>query len=164
MVAQNFLQAHVSGRAPDTIGHQPARARRYSGRIAIERKHAMTSDLIRKFVPLGAALLASLPASAQRVDVCALVSCSASGQRAAVLDEPAPTRPATQTTTVTRRPAQDETTRDPWARRYQGRENEDEDVCLLNVGIGGQLARKGSIASHVLGRTQAWRAPARDGR
>jgi hypothetical protein len=122
----------------------------------------MTSDWIRTFLPLAAAaLLVPLPASAQRVDVCALVSCSASGQRAAVLDEPAPSRPAARTAGVTRRPAQDETTRDPWARRYQGRDNEDEDVCLLNFGIGGQLARKGSIDSHVLGRTQAWRAPAR---
>lgn len=122
----------------------------------------MPSDWIRTFFPLAAAaLLAPLPASAQRVDVCALVSCSASGQRAAVLDEPAPTPHAARATTATRRPAQDETSRDPWARRYQGRENEDEDVCLLNVGIGGQLARKGSIDSHVLGRTQAWRVPAR---
>ena len=122
----------------------------------------MTSDWIRTFFPLAAAaLLAPLPASAQRVDVCALVSCSASGQRAAVLDEPAQTRPAAPTPTVTRRPTQDATTRDPWARRFQGRENEDEDVCLLNVGIGGQLARKGSLDSHVLGRTQTWRAPAR---
>jgi hypothetical protein len=122
----------------------------------------MTSDWIRKFFPLAAAaLLAPLPASAQRVDVCAPVSCSASGQRPTVLDEPARPRPAARTTTVARRPAQAETTRDPWARRFQGRDNEDEDVCLLNFGIGGQLARKGSIDSHVLGRTQAWRAPAR---
>jgi hypothetical protein len=126
----------------------------------------MTSAWIRKLFPLAvAALLAPLPASAQRADVCALVSCSASGQRGAVLDEPAQTRPAARTaTTVTRRPTQEDTARDPWARRYQGRENEDEDVCLLNFGIGGQLARKGSIDSHVLGRTQVWRAPARDGR
>jgi hypothetical protein len=116
--------------------------------------------MIRKIFSLAAvALLVPLSASAQRVDVCALVSCSASGQRAAVFDEPA--RPAARTTTAARRPVQDETTRDPWARRYQGRENEDEDVCLLNFGIGGQLARKGSIDSHVLGRTQALRAPAR---
>jgi hypothetical protein len=122
----------------------------------------MTSDWIRTFFPLAAAvLLVPLPASAQRMDVCALVSCSASGQRAAVLDEPAQSRPAARTTSVARRPAQDATTRDPWARRFQGRDNEDEDVCLLNFGIGGQLARKGSIDSHVLGRTQAWRAPAR---
>jgi len=121
--------------------------------------------MIRKLVTLAAAaLLAPLPASAQRMDVCALVSCSASGQRAAVIDAPAPTRPAARTATVARRPAQDETTRDPWARRFQGREYDDEDVCLLNFGIGGQLARKGSIDSHVLGRTQAWRAPAGDGR
>jgi hypothetical protein len=116
--------------------------------------------MIRKIFSLAAvALLVPLSASAQRVDVCTLVSCSASGQRAAVLDEPA--RPTARTTASTRRPAQDATTRDPWARRYQGRENDDEDVCLLNFGIGGQLARKGSIDSHVLGRTQAWRAPAR---
>ncbi len=137
------------------------RVRRYSGRIAIERKHAMTSDLIRKLVPLATALLTPLSASAQHVNVCALVSCSASGQRPAVLDEPLQTRPAARTASVTQRPAQAETTRDPWARRFQGRDNEDEDVCLLNFGIGGQLARKGSIDSHVLGRTQAWRAPAR---
>ncbi|MCS0632807.1 hypothetical protein NX786_26085 [Telluria mixta] len=122
----------------------------------------MTSGLIRKLLPLAAAaLLVPLPAFAQGVNVCALVSCSASGQRAAVLDEPVPTPPAARPSIVARRPAQDATTRDPWARRFQGRENEDEDVCLLNVGIGGQLARKGSIDSHVLGRTQAWRAPAR---
>jgi hypothetical protein len=125
----------------------------------------MTTDWIRKLVPLAAAaLLAPLPAAAQRVDVCALVSCSASGQRAAVFDEPVHTRPAGRTpAAAARRPAQEDTTRDPWARRFQGRENEDEDVCLLNFGIGGQLARKGSIDSHVLGRTQVWRAPARDG-
>ena len=118
----------------------------------------MTSDWIRKLFPLAVAtLLAPLPASAQRVDVCALVSCSASGQRAAVLDEPVPTRPSA----TPRRPARDPVTRDPWARRFQGRETADDDVCLLNFGIGGQLARKGSIDSHVLGRTQAWRAPAR---
>ena len=121
--------------------------------------------MIRKLLTLAAAaLLAPLPASAQRVDVCALVSCSAGGQRPAVLDEPAQPQPGARTTTATRRPTQDAPPRDPWARRYQGRENEDEDVCLLNFGIGGQLARKGSIDSHVLGRTQAWRAPARDGR
>lgn len=125
----------------------------------------MTSDWIRRFFALAAvALLAPLPASAQRVDVCALVSCSASGQRAAVLDEPATPRPAAPAAAVARRPAQDDTPRDPWARRFQGRENEDEDVCLLNFGIGGQLARKGTIDSHVLGRSQVWRAPARDGR
>jgi hypothetical protein len=125
----------------------------------------MRSGLIRKLLPLAvAALLVPLSAFAQGVNVCALVSCSASGQRAAVLDEPAQPRPAARTTTVARRPAQEESTRDPWARRFQGRDNEDEDVCLLNFGIGGQLARKGSIDSHVLGRTQAWRAPAGDGR
>jgi hypothetical protein len=159
------LQAHVSGHAPDTIGHQPEYATRYSGRIVIDKVQTMTSAWIRKCFPLAAiALLAPLSASAQRVDVCALVSCSASGQRAVVLDEPAQTRPAAPTAPVARQPTHDDTTRDPWARRYQGRENEDEDVCLLNFGIGGQLARKGSIDSHVLGRTQEWRAPARDGR
>jgi len=121
----------------------------------------MTSRSIRKLLALAAAALVSLPAAAQGVNVCALVSCSASGQRAAVLDEGAPTKPAARTTVAARRPTQEESTRDPWARRFQGRENEDEDVCLLNVGIGGQLARKGSIDSHVLGRTQIWRAPAR---
>ena len=117
----------------------------------------MTTDWIRKLVPLAAAaLFAPLPAAAQRVDVCALVACSASGQGAAVLAEPAQARPAA----AQRRPAQTETTRDPWARRFQGRENEDDDVCLLNFGIGGQLARKGAVDSHLLGRTQVWRAPA----
>lgn len=116
-----------------------------------------------------AALLAPLPvrAQAQRVDVCALVACSASGQRAAVLTEPArartgaqgaPTRPASATTD---RPAPTAAPRDPWARRFQGRETEDEDTCLLNFGLDGQLARKGTLDTHVLGRTQAWRAPAR---
>jgi hypothetical protein len=125
----------------------------------------MTSGLIRKLLPLAtAALLVPLPAFAQGVNVCSLVSCSAGGQHAAVRDEPAQPRPVARTTTVTRPPTQGEFPRDPWARRYQGRENEDEDVCLLNFGIGGQLARKGSIDSHVLGRTQEWRAPARDGR
>jgi hypothetical protein len=125
----------------------------------------MRSGLIRKLLPLAvAALLVPLSAFAQGVNVCALVSCSASGQRAAVLDGPALTRPTARTTTVTRRPAQDDTTRDPWARRFQGRDNDDEDVCLLNFGIGGQLARKGTIDSHVLGRTQTWRTAARDGR
>jgi hypothetical protein len=121
----------------------------------------MMPPWIRNLFPLAAAaLLAPLPAAAQRVDVCALVACSASGQRAAVLAEGA--RPAARTTdTAPRRPAQNETPRDPWARRFQGRENEDDDVCLLNFGIGGQLARKGTVDSHVLGRTQAWRAPAR---
>jgi len=122
----------------------------------------MTSGLIRKLFPLAAAaLLVPRPVFAQDVNVCALVSCSASGQRTAVLDEPAQPRPAARTTALARRPPQEDTTRDPWARRFQGRENEDEDVCLLNFGIGGQLARKGSIDSHVLGRTHVWRAPAR---
>jgi hypothetical protein len=119
----------------------------------------MTS--LRKLLPLAVAvILVPLPAWAQRVDVCALVSCSASGQRAAVIADPAPTRPSA----VPRRPAQDAVTRDPWARRFQGRETEDEDVCLLNFGIGGQLARKGTIDSHVLGRTQTWRTAAQNGR
>jgi hypothetical protein len=119
----------------------------------------MTS--LRTLIPLAvAAILAPLPAWSQRVDVCALVSCSASGQRAAVIAEPVPTRPSA----VPPRPAQDPVTRDPWARRFQGRETEDEDVCLLNFGIGGQLASKGTIASHVLGRTQTWRAAAQNGR
>ncbi|MFS2022379.1 hypothetical protein [Massilia sp. CT11-137] len=122
----------------------------------------MTSGLIRKLLPLAAAaLLIPLPAFAQGVNVCSLVSCGASGQHAAVLDDPAQPRRAARTAAVAGRPARDDTTRDPWARRFQGRENEDDDVCLLNFGIGGQLARKGSIDSHVLGRTRAWRAPAR---
>lgn len=122
----------------------------------------MTSGLIRKLLPLAAAaLLIPLPAFAQGVNVCSLVSCGASGRHAAVLAEPAQPRRAARTAAVAGRPAQDDTTRDPWARRFQGRENEDDDVCLLNFGIGGQLARKGSIDSHVLGRTRAWRGPAR---
>ena len=117
--------------------------------------------LLRTLLPLAAAaILAPLPAWAQSVDVCALVSCSASGQRAAVLDEPVPTRPSA----TPRRPARDPVTRDPWARRFQGRETADDDVCLLNFGIGGQLARKGTIDSHVLGRTQTWRPADRNGR
>jgi len=123
----------------------------------------MTSRRI--FLPLAfAAILAPLPARAQRVDVCALVSCSASGQRAAAFDEPVPAQPAARASAQPRRPTQEATPRDPWAHRFQGRETEDDDACLLNVGIGGQLARKGTIASHVLGRTQAWRAPAPSGR
>ena len=128
-----------------------ARASRYSD--------AMTA--LRTLHPLATAvILAPLPAWAQSVDVCAVVSCSASGQRAAVLDEPAPTRPSA----IPRRPTQDPVTRDPWARRFQGRETEEEDACLLNFGIGGQLARKGTVDSHVLGRTQTWRTAARNGR
>lgn len=123
----------------------------------------MSSALIRTLLPLAAAItLAPLPAAAQRVDVCALVACSASGQRPADFDAPPRPRPAVQTSAAARRDTPADTTRDPWARRFQGRENEDEDVCLLNFGIGGQLARKGTIDSHVLGRTQVWRAPARD--
>ncbi|WP_322402568.1 hypothetical protein [Massilia luteola] len=122
----------------------------------------MTS--LRTLLPLAAAMtFAPLPAWAQRAGVCALVACSASGQRAAILDEPVAARPAARAPTVPRRPTQEAPPRDPWARRFQGRETEDDDVCLLNFGIGGQLARKGTIDSHVLGRTQAWRAPARDG-
>jgi hypothetical protein len=121
----------------------------------------MTSYWMHRLLPwIAAASLAPLPARAQRVDVCALVACSASGQRAAIIAEPAPARPRPAATAD--RPAQEHepATRDPWARRFQGRETEDDDVCLLNFGIGGQLARKGSVDSHVLGRTQAWR-PAR---
>ena len=119
----------------------------------------MTS--LRTLLPLAAAaILAPLPAWAQSVDVCARVSCSASGQRAAVLEEPVPKRPST----TPRRSAQETVTRDPWARRFQGRETDDEDVCLLNFGIGGQLARKGTVDSHVLGRTQTWRTADRSGR
>jgi hypothetical protein len=117
----------------------------------------MTS--LRTLLPLAAAAILA-PAWAQSVDVCALVSCSASGQRAAVLEEPVPARPST----TPRRPAQETVTRDPWARRFQGRETDDEDVCLLNFGIGGQLARKGTVDSHVLGRTQTWRTAAGNGR
>jgi hypothetical protein len=157
-----FLQARMSRRAPDTIGHQPAYASGYSDRIVIDRAYAMTS--LRIFLPLAiAVMLAPLSARAQRADVCALVSCSASGQRAAAFDDPVPARPAVQASATPRRPAPEEAPRDPWARRFQGRETEDEDVCLLNVGIGGQLARKGTIASHVLGRTQTWRAADRNG-
>jgi hypothetical protein len=124
----------------------------------------MISPLIQRLLPLAAAFaLAPLPALAQRVDVCALVACSASGRRPADFTEPAHARPTAQTSTAARRELPSDTTRDPWARRFQGRENEDEDVCLLNFGIGGQLARKGTIDSHVLGRTQTWRGPARDG-
>jgi hypothetical protein len=121
----------------------------------------MTS--LRILLPLAAAMtFAPLPAWAQRAGVCALVACSASGQRAAILDEPVAARPAAPASAPPRRSAQEAAPRDPWARRFQGRETEDDDVCLLNFGIGGQLARKGTIDSHVLGRTQTWRAPARD--
>lgn len=139
------------------------RARRYSERIVIDRTHAMT--VLRTVLPLAiATLLAPLPAAAQRVDVCALVSCSASGQRAVVLDDSTPARPAARSSAPARREEPEAATRDPWARRFQGRETEDDDVCLLNFGIGGQLARKGELTSHALGRTQIWRAAARDGR
>jgi len=163
-VCAGFLQAHVSARAVDTIGHSPARAPRYSGGIVVYRISIMTSHWLRHVLPwIAAASLAPLPARAQRVDVCALVSCSASGQRAAVIAEPV-AQPRPRPATTSDRPPQQETqqqpTRDPWARRFQGRETEDDDVCLLNVGIGGQLARKGSVNSHVLGRSQVWR-PAR---
>ena len=138
-------------------------ANRYSDRIVIDRAYAMTS--LRIFLPLAiSVMLAPQPARAQRVDVCALVSCSASGQRAAAFADPVQARPAAQAPATSRRPAREETPRDPWARRFQGRETEDEDVCLLNVGIGGQLARNGTLASHVLGRTQTWRAADQDGR
>jgi hypothetical protein len=155
-----FLQAHVSARALDTIRHRRARSRRYSGRIVVDRIPIMTSHWMHRLLPwIAAASLAPLPARAQRVDVCALVSCSASGQRAAVIAEPV-AQPRPRPPATSDRPTQAETTRDPWVRRFQGRETEDDDVCLLNVGIGGQLARKGSVDSHVLGRTQVWR-PAR---
>jgi len=124
----------------------------------------MTSHWTHRLLPwIAAASLAPLPARAQRVDVCALVACSASGQRAAVIAEPVAQprpRPATTSDGPTQHETQQQPTRDPWARRFQGRETEDDDVCLLNVGIGGQLARKGSVDSHVLGRSQVWR-PAR---
>jgi hypothetical protein len=121
----------------------------------------MTSYWMHRLLPwIAAASLAPLPARAQRVDVCALVSCSASGQRAPVIAEPAPARPRPAATAD--RPAQEHepATRDPWARRFQGRETDDDDVCLLNFGIGGQLASKGGIDAHALGRKQVWR-PAR---
>lgn len=132
-----------------------------------------------------AAVLVPLPAQAQaqRVDVCALVACSASGQQAAVFAEPARTRPVLPPSTLpssvpppsvlpssTLPPsgAPDQSTpvvaaapvRDPWARHFQGREA-DDDVCLLNFGLNGQLARKSTLDTHVLGRTQAWRGTAR---
>jgi hypothetical protein len=120
----------------------------------------MTSRWIQRLLPwIAAAILAPLPARAQRVDVCALVSCSASGQRATVIAEPV-AQPRPRPPATSDQPVQAEPTRDPWARRFQGRETEDDDVCLLNFGIDGQLARKGSVDSHVLGRKQAWR-PAR---
>jgi hypothetical protein len=154
----------MSARALDTIRHRPARARRYSGRIVVYRIPIMTSYWIRQVLPwIAAASLAPLPARAQRVDVCALVSCSASGQRAAVIAEPV-AQPRPRPATTSDRPPQAEPARDPWARRFQGRATEDDDVCLLNFGIGGQLARKGSVDSRVLGRRQVWRAPGQDAR
>ena len=124
----------------------------------------MTLHRMRYLLPwIAAASLAPLPARAQRVDVCALVSCSASGKHAAVIAEPV-AQPRPRPPAIPDRPMQQETqqqpTRDPWARRFQGRETEDDDVCLLNVGIGAQLARKGSVDSHMLGRRQVWQ-PAR---
>lgn len=118
-----------------------------------------------------AAALAPLPAlaQAQRVDVCALVACSASGQRAATFAEPARVRPAApqvvSRSAVPPSAAPDHSApaapaRDPWARRFLGREA-DDNVCLLNFGLDGQLARKGTLDTHVLGRTQAWRGPQR---
>jgi hypothetical protein len=154
----------VSARGLDIIRHRPARARRYSGRIVVYRIPIMTSHWIRHVLPwIAAASLAPLPARAQRVDVCALVACSASGQRAAVIAEPVAQprpRPATTSDRPTQQETQQQRTRDPWARRFQGRETDDDDVCLLNFGIDGQLARKGSVDAHALGRKQVWR-PAR---
>jgi hypothetical protein len=126
----------------------------------------MTSDPIKQRLPLAvAAILVAVPAWAQRVDVCALVSCSASGQRTAVFGEPVQLRPAAPAPAAAPRPsAQEEMARDPWVRRFQGRETEDEDACLLNVGIKGLLAGKGAIDSHVLGQTHAWRTPGQGGR
>jgi hypothetical protein len=130
-------------------------------------------------VALSAALAAPLPAraqaqaqvQAQRVDVCALVACSASGVRSAALTEPARAGPATQPSATPSLPvpastAPDRATpaapvRDPWARRVQGRDTQDADACLLNFGLDAQLARKGALETHVLGRTQACRGPAR---
>ena len=124
----------------------------------------MTSHWMHRLLPwIAAASLAPLPARAQRVDVCALVACSASGQRAAVIAEPVArprSRPATTSDRSPQQETQQQPTRDPWARRFQGRETDDDDVCLLNFGIGGQLARKGGIDAHALGRKQVWR-PAR---
>lgn len=112
---------------------------------------------------VSAVLLAPLPAQAQRADVCALVACSASGQRATVFTQPDPTpgRPAARPSAAPDRPVPAAPTRDPWVRRFQGWETEGEDACLLNFGLGGQLARKGTLDTHVLGRTQTWRGPAR---
>ena len=121
---------------------------------------------------LSATLLAPLPAQAQRVDVCTLVVCNASGQRAAAFTAPDPTpgRPAarpsaaasfTPPSTAPDRPMPAAPIRDPWAYRFQGRATEGEDACLLNFGLDGQLARKGTLDTHVLGRTQTWRGPAR---
>lgn len=125
-------------------------------------------------VALSAALVAPLPAQAQRLDVCALVACSASGVRSAALTEQARARPATRPSATPSSPvlastAPDRATpaapaapaRDPWARRVQGRDTEDGDACLLNFGLDTQLARKGTLETHVLGRTQAWRGPGR---
>ena len=126
---------------------------------------ALPAALLAAF---SAALLAPLPvqAQAQRADVCTLVACSASGQRAAAFTEPAGARPARPPATAAPFTAPDRPTpaapaRDPWARRFQGRETEGEDACLLNFGLGGQLARKGTLDTHVLGRTQTWRGLAR---
>ena len=118
-------------------------------------------------VPLPAQAQAA--AQAQRVDVCALVACSASGQPAAAFAEPATARRAASPTVspvavppsiAPDRIAPAAPTRDPWAHRLQGRES-DDDACLLNFGLDGQLARKGTFDTHVLGRTQAWRGPRR---
>ena len=133
----------------------------------------MHTDFLALPTWLSAAFLAAVfitaPAQAQRVDVCALVACSASGQRAAAFAEPAQVWPAVRPATPPSiaapsappdRSAPAAPARDPWARRFQGREA-DDDVCLLNFGLNGQLARKGTFDTHVLGRTQTWRGPQR---
>ena len=120
-------------------------------------------------------MLAPRPAQAQagtqRVNVCAQVACSASGLHATAFAEPARARararPATLPSAVlpfavppsaaADRSAPAVATRDPWARRFQGRATDDDDACLLNIGLNGELARGGTLATHVLGRTQAWR-------
>ena len=129
----------------------------------------MHTDFTTLPLRLAAAFLAAVfvaaPAQAQRVEVCALVACNASGQRAAAFAQPERSSSATPSSAVRPPTAPDRSApaappRDPWARRFQGRDA-DDDVCLLNVGLNGQLARKGTFDTHVLGRTQAWRGPQR---